>query len=101
MLYPEKDRGVMHCTVAVIVVADRTVEQMIPENAVKGFSLRHVRTWRGGIDTHAFYRVRSTGSHQLAVHLHHACIASLEWSQLWVIANLRNLDVAAVDNLDQ
>jgi hypothetical protein len=91
----------MHCTVAVIVVADRAVEQMIPKNAVKGFPLRRVRTRRRGIDAHAFCRVCSTGSHQLAVHFHHAGVASLDWSQLWVIANLRNLYVPAVKNLDQ
>src|ERR1700677_4443017 len=44
MLNREQLGGVMYRAVAVVVVADRTVEQMVAEDAVKGLALRCVRT---------------------------------------------------------
>jgi hypothetical protein len=44
MLDREEARGVMHGTVAAVVVADGTVEQMVAEDAVKGLAPCRVGT---------------------------------------------------------
>ena len=89
MLDREQLGGVMHGAVAVVVVADRAVEQMIAEDAVKGFALRRVRARRRRNHVHALRGHGAAGSHQLAVDLHHAGVAGLNRSKLGVIANLR------------
>ena len=91
----------MHGAVAVVVVADRAVEHVIAEDAVKGFALRRVRARRGRHHVHALGRHGAAGSHQFAVDLHHAGIAGLDRSKLGVIANLRYFDSATVDQVDQ
>ncbi len=101
MLDCEQLGGVMHGAVAVVVVADRAVEQMIAEDAVKGFALRRIRTRRRGDHVHALGGHGAAGSHQFAVDLHHAGIAGLDRSKLGVIANVRYFDSAAVDQVDQ
>src|SRR5579871_1833953 len=87
VFHAKKLGGVMHRTVAVVVVADRAIEQMIAEYAVKSLSLRRIRTRRRGLDVHAICRHGPTGSHQFAVNLHHACVAGFDWSELGVIAH--------------
>ena len=92
---------VMHRAVTVVVIADRAVEQMIAEDPVKGFALRSVRARRGRDHIHAVLNEGATGSYQLAVHLHHAGVACLDRSQLGVVTNLRNLNTAAINRVDQ
>ena len=102
MLDVEQRGGVVHRAVAVVVVADRAVEQMIAEDAVKGFALRCVCARGEEVDhVHAVRGHGAAGSHQLAVDLHHAGVAGLDRSKLRVIADLRNSDSAAVDHVDQ
>ena len=93
--------GVVHGAVAVVVVADRAVEQMVAEDAIEGFALRRVRARRRCDDVHALRGHGAAGSHQLAVDLDHAGIAGLDRSELGVIADLRYFDSAAVDQVDQ
>ena len=45
--------GVVDCAVTVVVVANRAVEEMITEYAVKGFSLRCIRGRRIRDDAHS------------------------------------------------
>jgi hypothetical protein len=94
-------RRVMHGTVAVVVVADRAVEHVIAEDAVKGLALRRVCTRRGRDHAHAVRRHSATSSRQFAVDLDHAGIAGLDRSKLGVIADVRNFDLATVDQVDQ
>src|SRR5438105_544834 len=44
MFNVEEGGGVVHGAVAVVVVADRTVEQMVAKDAVKGFVSRRICT---------------------------------------------------------
>jgi len=97
----EENRGVVDGTVAVVIVADRAVEQMIAEDAIKCLTLRCPRPRRCGLDMGAVNGIGSTGPHELAVHLDHAGIAGLDGTKLGVKADLGNQDSAAVDGLDQ
>jgi hypothetical protein len=101
MLNREKLSGVMYCAVPVVVVADCAVEQMVAEDAIKGFALRRVRPWRRCDDVHALGSRDATGSHQLAVHLHHAGIAGLNGAKLRVVTNMRHFDSATVNQFNQ
>ena len=74
-------RGVVHRAVAVVVVADRAIEQVVAEDAVERLALRLLRPRRLGRHLHAVRSRRRAGPHQLAVHLHHAGVAGLDRSQ--------------------
>jgi hypothetical protein len=97
----EQNRGVVDGAVAVVIVADRAVEQMISEDAIEGITLRCLRPRWPGFDMGAIDSIGSAGSHKLAVHLNHAGIASLDWTKLRMIADLRNHDSATVEGVDQ
>jgi hypothetical protein len=93
--------GVMHRTVAVVVIANRTVEKMIAEDTVKSLALRRIRACRA---CNYLHTVRSEGaarSYELSIYFDHAGIAGLDRSKLRVIADLRNLDTATIDCIDQ
>jgi hypothetical protein len=91
----------MNGAVAVVVIANRAIEHMIAEDAVKGFALRRVRTRRRGDHVHALCSHRSASSYQFAVDFNHAGIAGLDRPKLGVIANVRYFDSATVDQVDQ
>src|SRR5271170_4890582 len=97
----EEDRSVMDGAVAVVIVADRAVEQMIAEDAIEGLTLRCLRPRRRDLDLGVVDGIGSTGPHELAVHLDHAGIACLDGTKLGMIADLRNQDSAAVEGFDQ
>jgi len=44
MLHRKHLGGVVDCAVAVVVVADGAIKQMVAEDVVEGFALRGVRT---------------------------------------------------------
>lgn len=46
MLYMKQPGSVVHRTVAIVVVADGTVEEVIAQDSVKGFALRRIRARR-------------------------------------------------------
>src|SRR5579863_4083693 len=97
----EENRGVVDGAIAVVVVADRAVKQMIAKDAIEGFTARCLCFRRPGFDMGAVNGIGSAGSHEFAVHLDHAGIAGLDGTKLGMIADLRNQDSAAVDDIDQ
>ena len=88
MLDLEHGRGVVHGAVAVVVVADGAVEQVIAEDAIEGLALGGVGALRFGEDSHAFGGGGSAGANQLAVGLDHAGIAGLDRAELMVVTDL-------------
>lgn len=91
----------MHGAVVIVVIANCTVEQMIAEDAVEGFALRLTRASRGCDDVHSLRGDGATRSHQFAVDLHHAGVAGLNGAKLGLITNLRQIELATVDQVDQ
>jgi hypothetical protein len=92
---------VMHGTVAVVVVANGTVKQMVTEDAVKSFASRRVPSLRGCNHVHAICGSRTTGSYKLSVDLNHARITGLDGPKLRVITDLRYFDLATINEIDQ
>src|SRR5215469_18816505 len=97
----EEDGSVVDGAVAIVVVADRAVEQMIAQDTIEGFALRCLHPGRPGFDPDAVDGSGSAGSHELAVHLNQAGIAGLDGTKLGMIADLRNQSSAAVNSVDQ
>ena len=98
----EQFRGVVDGAVAVVVVADRAVEQVVAEDAIECLALGGRRPRRlGGRPSSPSAACRCAGADQLAVDLDHAGVAGLDGAELGVIADLRNLGAAAVDHIDQ
>lgn len=97
----EENRSVVNGAIAIVVVADRAVKLMIPENVIEGLTLRCLRSRRRSLDLNAINRGGSASPHELAVQLHHARIAGLDGAELRMVADLRNGDPAAIDGVDQ
>ena len=91
----------MHGAVSIIIVADRAIEQMVAKDAVKGIALRCIGSRCGRLHLHAARGLRTAGTDKFAIHLNHAGIATLNRSQLWVIADLRERGLRAIDDIDQ
>ena len=87
--------------VAVVVVAHRAVELVVAEDAVEGCALRVLGCRGRGRHQHVARHLRSARPHQRAVDLHHARVAGLYGAELRVIADLRNLDATAVEQVDE
>jgi hypothetical protein len=96
----ESPGGVMHCTIAVAVVADRAVEQVIAEDAIEGFALRGISPQRGRGNCHAIYELRSAGTDKLPVDLDHAGIACLNGAKPVVVTHLGKDGPDPVDQFD-
>lgn len=101
MLNFEKARSVVYRTVAIIVVADGAVEKVIAENSIEGFTLSRLRSRGCGLDVNAIGGRCCASSHELAVHLNHAGIAGLDGTELGVVTDLRDVDPAAIDCVNQ
>ena len=92
---------VVHGAIAVTVVANCAVKQVVAENPIECFALSFTRC--GGIrsNTQAWRYLGGASTHELAVDLNHACVAGLNGTKLRVIANLSQLNATAVDHVDQ
>ncbi len=88
VFYVENGSGVVDGAVLVVVVADRTVEHVVLEDAVEGLALGHVGEIAGGDDVHAGSNLGSAGARQLAIHLDHAGIATFYRAHLREVADL-------------
>jgi hypothetical protein len=84
----KKGGSVVNGAAAVVVVADRAIQEVIAQDPVKGRPLRCANTLRGGDHAHAVGGQRSASPDQFAIHLHHAGVAGLNRSKLGVVANL-------------
>jgi hypothetical protein len=78
VFHGEQFGGVVHGAVAVVVVAHRTVEIVIVQNAVERLSAGGVRPAGGVGDFHSSSRHRGAGANQLVIHLHDTGIAGLD-----------------------
>ena len=101
MLNSQQLGRVVHGAVAVAVVANSAVKQVVAENPVERFALCFAR--RGGIcsDIQAWRDSGGARSHQLTVDLDHAGVAGLNWTKLGVVANLRQLNATTIDHVDE
>ena len=90
MLDGQESRGVVDGAVAIVVVADRAVEQVVAKDAIEGFPLCTRCARRGREDQHSIRSGRGAGSDQAPIDFHHAGVAGLDRAKLWVIANLGN-----------
>ena len=91
----------MHRTVSVVVIANRAIELVVAQDAVERLAPRVARGRDGGRHFHAGRHRRGAGAHQFSVDLYDAGIARLNRPQLRVIADLRQLQVDAIDCVDQ
>ena len=92
---------IVYRAIAVIVVADCAVEQVVAQNTVESFALRDIYPQRFGIHPHASGWLRCASPYQLAVNFNDACIAGLDRTHLRVIADLRNLRTNRVKHIHQ
>ncbi len=60
-------RGVVHCAVAVVVVAHGAIQEVIAQNAVERFRSRGLRPFRRDLHRHVRRNRGRTGAHQFAV----------------------------------
>src|SRR6266446_2415525 len=91
----------MDRAITVAVVANRAVENMIAENAVKRFSLGSNRVGRFRIDVDSGRNGGGACPDEFAVNFDHARITRLNGAKLRVVTNLGNLTVGAVDDSDE
>src|SRR4029077_2231955 len=100
MFDSQQFRRVMNRAVAVIVVAHRTVEKVVPKNAVERFSSSGFCLRRTGDNLHPGRDAGPASASELAVYFHQACIAGLDRAELWVVAHLRNFSPGSIDDID-
>ena len=74
---------------------------MIASLRIEGLALRRLGACRFRDNGHAIGGLNAAGPHQPSVHLHHAGVAGLDGSQLVVIADLGDLDTAAIDEINE
>jgi hypothetical protein len=68
----------MNCAIAVIVVANGTVEKVVPKDAVERLSSSRFYGRRTGDNLHPFRDTGPASPSELAVYFHSACIAGLD-----------------------
>ena len=97
----EQRGGVVDGAVAVVVVADRAVEQVVAEDAIEGFSLSGAGVLRFGLDDLAGGDLGGAGADQLAVYLDHAGVAGLDRAQAVVVTHLGDFLGVAIQRIDE
>jgi hypothetical protein len=97
----KKSRRIVNRAVAVAVVADRAIQEMIAQYAVKCLALRSARARRRGDDINAIRGQRAASPGQFAIHLDHTSVAGLNRSKLGVVTNLGYSRTRPVENIDQ
>jgi hypothetical protein len=100
VLHIEISCSIVDRAVVIIVVAHGAVEQMVLKDPVKRLPLRNVYFAPLGLDAHAVRQLSGARAHQRSVDMHHACVASLQRTHLGVIADLRQLCIQAIDQID-
>jgi hypothetical protein len=88
MFNSQQLRRVVHGAVAVTVVANRAVKQVIAENPIERLALRFTRCTGIRSYTQAWRYSSGAGPHEFAVNLNHTRVAGLNWTKLRVIANV-------------
>src|SRR5262249_3145969 len=93
--------GVVDGAIAVVVVADSAVEQMITQNAIEGLALSVDDFGGFGGDLHACGNGACAGPDEFAIDFDEASVAGLERAELGVITDLRNRNAGAVENVNE
>ena len=101
VLNSQETLSVVDGAIAVVVVTNRAVEHVVAQDAMEAFLLRPYGTLCFGRDNHSVRDARSARSNQLTVDLNQASVAGLDRTELSVITNLRQLNVLAIDSLNQ
>jgi hypothetical protein len=93
--------GVMDRTIAVAVIADRAVKQVVTQDSVERFRLRLLGQFR--LSAHRHSRGNGGGAcpYQFPIDLDHAGIAGLDWTKLRVITHLREFGTRGVEYVDE
>jgi hypothetical protein len=101
MLDGQEFGGVVNRAVAVIVVADRTVEQVVAQDSVEGLPPGSKRVVGFRRNVHAVGDLSGASPDEVSVDLDHAGIAGLERAELRVITDLRNLNICLIEKIDE
>jgi hypothetical protein len=101
MFNREQLRRVVDGAVAVVVVANGAIEQVVGENPVERLPLCGRRGGGPCRHRHAFAHHGGAGPDELSVHFDHARVAGLERAKLRVVAHSRQFDAAAGDDVDE
>ena len=101
MFNSQQLRRVVYGAIAVTVVANRAVKQVVAENPIERLPLSLTRHAGIRSDTQAGRHSGGAGPYELAVNLNHARVAGLNGAKLPVIANVSQLNAIAVDDVDQ
>src|SRR6266850_1917865 len=93
--------GVVNDAVAVVVVADGAIKEVIAQNAIERFRSRQLRPLRRDLHGHVVRNRSRTGAHQLSIEFHKAGVASLDRAELRVIADVGKLNSGAANRVDE
>src|SRR5208283_4654391 len=91
MLHREHLCRVMDDTIAVVIVADRTVKHVVLEQTVESLTLRGIGPGRLRFHLHTRRGRRGASPHQLPVDLDQAGVARLDGAELMMITDRRNI----------
>jgi hypothetical protein len=97
----EERRRIVNRAVAVVVVTDGAVQQMVMQDAIEGIELRIFRPCGFCNDGYRGSNFHATSADELTIDLHHAGIAGLNGPKLGVIADLGDFPAAAIDGFDE
>src|SRR5882672_9890575 len=92
---------VVYRAIPVVVVADGAVKHVVAKNPVEGFPLSSDRSSGSRGNVHSGCDVGGASPDQLAVHLHHARVASLNRAELGMIADLGNFRAGVIDEVNE
>ncbi len=105
VLYLQQPGGVVHGAVAVVVIADRAVQQVVGEDPVKALRLRLSRARAFGHNHRSGFHPGGAGPLERTVDLDKAGVAGLDGPQLLEIADVRHLALGpaqgALQGVDQ
>jgi hypothetical protein len=101
MLDSEQPGRIVDGTVAIVVVADCAIEEMIAKNSIEGFELSRTGLWGSCRHIHAGQCGDATCSDEPTVNFDHTRIAGLNRPKLRVVTDLREFSAGAVDRIDE
>jgi hypothetical protein len=101
MLDGQQFGGVVYRAIPVVIVANGAIEQVISQNPVERFPLGGLRFGGFRQDVHSGGGFGGASTHQLAIHLNHASVTALNWTELRVITNLRKLSADSINEIDE
>ena len=101
MLDGQQSRGVVHGAVAVVVIADRAIEQMVAKNAIERLTLGARGARRCCENGHPICGGCGACADQIATDFNHTGVAGFDRAKLRMVADLWNLLAGTVDDVYQ